>query len=97
MLRVRLLALVVFAATLSAQPLPTYKAVTMVGQPDNGVGGPAVEATIIGPQRLTGDAAGNLYVAFPNRVFKIDAESGIYSRVAGSGIGWCLESPCPVD
>jgi hypothetical protein len=82
---VRLFVILVFAAALSAQPLPTYQVINAFGQPNNGTGGPAVEATVISPQRVTGDEDGNVYVAFTNRVFKIDAATGVISTIVGTG------------
>ncbi len=52
-----------------------------------GDGGPAAQARLAGPHGLTQDGDGNLYVAdlHNNTIRKIDYESGIITRVAGSG------------
>ena len=58
------------------------------GVPGNrGDGGPALEARLRGPHSLTLDRRGNIYTAdLANRTIRrIDAETGIITRVAGSG------------
>ena len=58
------------------------------GVPGNrGDGGPALEARLRGPHSLTLDRHGNIYTAdLANRTIRrIDAETGIITRVAGSG------------
>ena len=60
------------------------------GVPGNrGDGGPALEARLRGPHSLTLDRRGNIYTAdLANRTIRrIDAETGIITRVAGSGRG----------
>jgi hypothetical protein len=53
---------------------------------DNGDGGPATEASFCGPEHLSADAEGNVYVAETglHRIRMIDAE-GIVTTVAGNG------------
>ena len=53
----------------------------------SGDGGPAIQATFNGPHDLTQDKDGNLYLSdLGNQTFRrIDYETGIITRVAGSG------------
>lgn len=53
----------------------------------SGDGGPAIAAQFNFPEDVSGDNAGNLYVAdfFNNRIRKVDTSSGIITTVAGNG------------
>jgi sugar lactone lactonase YvrE len=53
----------------------------------NGDGGPAIDATIFGTSDITIDSIGNIYLADigGQEVRKIDASTGIISRIAGQG------------
>ena len=53
----------------------------------SGDGGSATEATLDGPEGVTMDGAGNLFIAdtFNHRIRKVDASTGIITTVAGSG------------
>jgi len=85
MIFARSIALLFCAASVFAQDLPTYQVVHAFGIPDNGVGRPAREASVISPIHVTGDAEGNVFVGYVNLVFRIDAQTGIYSLAAGNG------------
>jgi hypothetical protein len=52
---------------------------------DDGDGGPAVNAALLFPSALSFDRAGNLFIAGPTRLRRIDATTGIISTVAGTG------------
>ena len=59
------------------------------GTGDLGDGGPATDATFSShPMRVTGDRAGNLYVADAHhaRIRRIDTSTGIIDTVAGCGV-----------
>jgi len=49
----------------------------------NGDGGPATEASLIGPQDLFVDKSGNIFIATILRIRRVDAETGIITTVAG--------------
>jgi hypothetical protein len=51
---------------------------------NDGDGGPAVDAALLFPSALSFDRAGNLFIATPTRVRRIDATTGIISTVAGT-------------
>src|SRR5947208_4395441 len=53
--------------------------------PDSGDGGPATDAQLAAVG-LAFDAAGNLFIADADRIRRIDANTGIISTVAGTGI-----------
>src|SRR5437867_4257542 len=53
--------------------------------PDSGDGGPATDAQLAAVGRAF-DAAGNLFIADADRIRRIDANTGIISTVAGTGI-----------
>ena len=54
---------------------------------NSGDGGPAIEARFRGPHSLTLDSGGNYYTAdlSNNTIRRIDASTGVITRVAGSG------------
>ncbi len=52
-----------------------------------GDGGPAINASMLGPQGLAFDNLGNLFVAdtYDNRIRRIDALTGVITTIAGNG------------
>jgi sugar lactone lactonase YvrE len=72
--------------------LATKIITTVAGQADgssgfSGDGGPATAAKLDGPQGLTVDSAGNIYISdtYNHRVRRVDASSGIIDTYAGGG------------
>jgi len=55
-----------------------------------GDGGPAILATLNGPQDVATDSAGNLYIAEGNEIRRVDASTGKISTFAGTG-GCCYQ------
>lgn len=55
---------------------------------ETGDGGPAVAATLDQPTGTAEDAAGNIYISDTedNAIRKIDAQTGIITRIAGTGV-----------
>ena len=60
---------------------------SMAGSEDFGDGGPAIEATLDGPNDIYVDKAGHIYISdrWNGRIRRIDAETGIIETVAGNG------------
>jgi cysteine-rich repeat protein len=52
----------------------------------SGDGGPATEAQLANPSSVVFDGDGNLLVASDNRIRRIDAQSGVITTVAGTGV-----------
>ncbi len=50
-----------------------------------GDGGAATAARIFGPDGIAVDTAGNVYISSPGAIRKVDAATGIITRVAGDG------------
>ncbi len=80
-----LFCLSVVSATLAQSPA-AYRIDDVIPAPDVGDGGPATEALPAGPQRITFDADGCLYISEgrQHRVRKVD-RNGIIHTIAGTG------------
>ena len=50
-----------------------------------GDGGPALDASVFGPDGLAVDADGNLYISTDNRVRMVDFATGVITTLAGTG------------
>ena len=60
---------------------------------ENGDGGPATEASINGPDGISIDSDGNVYIAemMGRRVRRVDAKTGLISTIAGNGAYCCFQ------
>jgi hypothetical protein len=66
----------------------TTVAGSLEGSGESGDGGPATSATFTQPAGTADDAAGNIYIADTedNVIRKIDVQTGIITRIAGTGV-----------
>ncbi len=66
---------------------PAYFVRTVAGSAANGDGGPAVDARVISPSRMTGDADGNIYFGESHGTIRKVSANGSISTVAGNNTG----------
>lgn len=83
-----ILAFLSLFGTVSAQDPGTIETIAGGGLDTLGTNIPATDALLNGPSDIAVDADGNLYVAdtFSHIIRRIDAESGVMTTIAGTGI-----------
>jgi NHL repeat len=77
-----------FAGTGPTPDADCFASNTGIGQTGSaGDGGPATSAIVCGPHGVTVDSSGNVYIAETgeHRIRRVDAKTGVITRVAGSG------------